>query len=369
VGRIRGPQSYFLDLASEEVACSSGVLLSDANIRRIAGRYHIEELRGLKRVEHETVFRPEELEDAILSIRVAIGNLPDNKMGQFVLIDACRAIWERGGDALEISEAYLKVADSGKYQSLTDEAIEEISTLSGQSRRHVLQFALAWDEMRRRGVGFYYPRTREKQWDGVVKLDQLFQGEHIPDDPTVYLDQRYIDYLAKNSEEMGQMHWRNFERLTTEFFRRQGYAVDLGPGTKDGGVDVRVWTDKESKAGPPLLLIQCKRTKGVVGIETVKAFWTDVEFERAEKGLIATTSAVSRDSKKICEVRQWPMSFAEGEQVQQWARSMWRLRPTRRRGARSSQVSSSPVGVASFGPEGRPEWFAGWLRNVTSDYP
>jgi hypothetical protein len=30
-----------------------------------------------------------------------------------------------------------------------------------------------------------------------------------------YLDQRYIDYLAKNGEEMRNMHWRNFERLTT----------------------------------------------------------------------------------------------------------------------------------------------------------
>jgi hypothetical protein len=33
-----------------------------------------------------------------------------------------------------------------------------------------------------------------------VALDRLFEGEHIPDDPTAYLDQRYIDYLAKNSE-------------------------------------------------------------------------------------------------------------------------------------------------------------------------
>jgi restriction system protein len=114
---------------------------------------------------------------------------------------------------------------------------------------------------------------------------------------------------------MRQMHWRNFERLTTEYFKRQTYEVDLGPGTKDGGVDVRVWTDTEAKAGPPLMLIQCKRTKDVVGIEKVKAFWTDVTFEQAERGLIATTSAASRDGKKICEVRQWPMSFAEGDKA------------------------------------------------------
>ncbi len=78
-----------------------------------------------------------------------------------------------------------------------------------------------------------------------LALDKLFSGEHIPGDPTVYLDQRYIDFLAKNGEDFGRIHWRNFERLATEFFRRQGYEVDLGKGTKDGGVDVRVWTDRE----------------------------------------------------------------------------------------------------------------------------
>jgi len=327
MGKIRGRQSYFLDVVSEEVGCSCGVLLSDANISRIADRYQIDGLQDLGRVEEETIFRPEELESAILDLRVAIGNLPDSKMGQFILMDACRAISEAGGDPIKINEAYHKVAESGKYKSLTADAIEEIAQASGQRERHVLQFARAWDDMRRRQVSFYYQRVRQKPWDGAVQLDRLFEGEHIPNDPGVYLDQRYIDYLAKNGEDLVKMHWRNFERLTSEFFQRQGYEVDLGPGTKDGGVDVRVWTDKEGKAGPPLLLVQCKRTKDVVGVETVKAFWTDVAFEKAEQGLIATTAAVSGGGKKICEVRQWPMNFAEGEQVKAWARSMWRVWP------------------------------------------
>jgi hypothetical protein len=33
MGRIRASFSHFLDVASEEVACRGGVLLSDANIR------------------------------------------------------------------------------------------------------------------------------------------------------------------------------------------------------------------------------------------------------------------------------------------------------------------------------------------------
>jgi hypothetical protein len=105
LGKIRAPQGYFLDLASEEIACSSGVLLTDRNLKTISVRYDIDELLHLDRVEHETVIRPEDFEDAILNIRVAIGNLPDAKMGQFVLIDACLALEEKGIDSKKLCEA------------------------------------------------------------------------------------------------------------------------------------------------------------------------------------------------------------------------------------------------------------------------
>ena len=101
-------------MASEEVACSSGILLSDANIRRLAGRYRISELRGITRTGGETVLRAEELEEAILSLRVAIGELPDNKMGQFFLVDAAKIIWAAGGNPRKLAAAFLAVADSGR---------------------------------------------------------------------------------------------------------------------------------------------------------------------------------------------------------------------------------------------------------------
>jgi restriction system protein len=327
VGKMRASHGFFLDLASEEIACSSGVLLTDQNLKTITVRYDIDELSYLERGEKETVIRPEDFEDAVLSVREAIGSLPDTKPSQFVLMDACMALEKKGADAMKIAQAYLTISESGKYASVNDEATEEIIAISGADRMHVDEFLFAVSGMHERKMSFLYGRVRRKQWDGAVALDRLFQGEHIPNDSEVYLDQRYIDYLAKNGEDMGKIHWRNFERLTTEFFRRQGYEVDLGPGTKDGGVDVRVWTDRESREGPPLLLVQCKRYNYVVGIETVKAFWSDVHFEGAEKGLIATTSSVSRDSKRVCEVRKWPMSFAEAAEVKRWARTMWRHAP------------------------------------------
>lgn len=326
MGRILAKHSYFLDVASEEVACSSGVLLTDHNIRTLSIRHRIDEFRHLERSDRQTSIRAEEFEEAVLNIRKAIGNLPDAKMGQFVLLDAARALHNQGVDTIKISKALLTVARSRRNRTVGDESIQEISAISGQKPSHVRKLLEAYGEMQRRQL-FFYSRISQKVWDGAVSLDRLFEGEHVPNDPSAYLDQRYIDYLAKNSEDMRDIHWRNFERLTTEFFHRQGYEVHLGAGTKDGGVDARVWTDKDARTGPPLMLIQCKRYKDSVGIETVKAFWSDVDFEGAEKGLIATTSSVSQDSKKLCNVRKWPMTFAEAAEIHEWARTMWRHAP------------------------------------------
>ena len=220
MGKIRARHAYFLDLASEEVACSSGVLLTDNYIKTLSDRYDIGEFQYLERSDSETVMRPEDFEDVVLNIRRAIGNLPDAKMGQFIVLYAVRALHDEGGEAIKIAEAYLAISESGKYTSVGEEAIKEIIAISGQRPLHVLKFLKAVGEMQRRKMNFLYDRVRQKAWDGAVSLDRLFEGEHIPDDPTVYLDQRYIDYLARNSEEMGRIHWRNFERLTTEFFRR-----------------------------------------------------------------------------------------------------------------------------------------------------
>src|SRR5262245_26887122 len=171
MGRIRASHGHFLDVASEEVACSSGVLLSDANIRRLAGRHRIEELRGITRTSGETVLRAEELEEAILSLRVAIGELPDSKMGQFFIVDVAKMMWMTGGNPHKLAAAFLAVADSGRYKSVTSDAIDEIVKTSGQRKDHVLAFAAAWSEFGRRNHQLSQRRTDEV-WDGIVQLDR-----------------------------------------------------------------------------------------------------------------------------------------------------------------------------------------------------
>ena len=141
MGKIRAPHGYFLDLASEEIACSSGMLLSDQNLKALASRYEIDELSYLERGVWDTVVRPEDFEDAILCVQRAIGTLPDTKPGQFVVMDACATLFKKGVDAkkscltgggIQILEAYVTVSESGRYSTVTDEAMEEIIKLSGR---------------------------------------------------------------------------------------------------------------------------------------------------------------------------------------------------------------------------------------------
>ncbi len=120
------------------------------------------------------------------------------------------------------------------------------------------------------------------------------------------------------------MHWRNFERFCAEYFRKLNYVVELGPGSKDGGIDIRAYDS--SNAVKPTIVIQCKRHNEThkVEIEVVKAFFADVLFENAKHGIIITTSYIERGGKTISSARNYPLSFIEHDEVKKIAGSMWR---------------------------------------------
>jgi restriction system protein len=131
--------------------------------------------------------------------------------------------------------------------------------------------------------------------------------------------------LAVNGNEIELIHWRNFERFCAEYFKKQGYIVILGPGTNDGGIDIRAYKEH---GGAPDFVIQCKRySKGKkVTIETVKSFYTDVVFENAKNGLIATTGYIAKGGKKVCETRGYNIKFAEKRYIKNWAKEMWKFK-------------------------------------------
>lgn len=268
--------------------------------------------------------RPEFVEDFVRVLRAAIGNLPDATPGAILGMRRLKRLVDRGIDTTSVFDAISSLMDSGRFKSIDEQFEKEVIAITGMPWEVVAEVILALaDHQDRDSLLIQYTSS---EWDGARPLSDLFSGETVPKAPERYIEQRFIDFLVAQGEHLDKMHWRNFERLTAEYFHRNNYVVQLGPGSKDGGVDIRLWPKDSDRTIPPLMLIQCKRYRRdtLVDLECVKAFWTDVDFEGAQSGLITTTARVSPDGKRIAEARKYPLSFAENESVRDWTRSMWR---------------------------------------------
>jgi restriction system protein len=160
------------------------------------------------------------------------------------------------------------------------------------------------------------------EYQNAIELKDLFESEGLEPLYGKFIDQRYIDYLHRNFERIDEINWRKFEGLTGEFFDREGFHVDLGPGRNDDGVDVRLWPKNPEANEPPTVLVQCKRQKAAIEKVVVKALYADVLSEKATSGLIVTTSRLSVGSAKLLQVRDYPIQQADRETLKQWVANL-----------------------------------------------
>lgn len=159
---------------------------------------------------------------------------------------------------------------------------------------------------------------RYTEWNSQLSLSKLFEGTKEAPEAGRFIDQRYINYLCSNQEQLGNIHWRKFEELTAEFFDREGFLVELGPGSNDDGVDVRVWKDGQLPTENPHCIIQCKRQLKKVEKVVVKGLFADVSYEGAEFGLIVTTSELSPGARTTISARGYPIKEVDKKGVSAW---------------------------------------------------
>lgn len=163
---------------------------------------------------------------------------------------------------------------------------------------------------------------RRVEWRDVRELDELFRSERLESAHGEYFDQRFVDFLAVNFDDVDKINWRQFEGLAAEFFSRVGFQIELGPGRADGGVDIRLWPDDSTRALPPTVLVQCKREKRRIANTIVKALWADVEHEEAASGLIVTTSSFSPSAREVRTARGYSVGEADRDTLRRWIEAM-----------------------------------------------
>lgn len=168
----------------------------------------------------------------------------------------------------------------------------------------------------------FWGKIRKVEWKNTRDLDELFKSEKLESLHGRFFDQRFINYLSSKFDKIDDIHWRQFEGLTCEFFERQGFVVAIGEGRGDGGIDARVWHEGADKGTPPAILVQCKRQKDKIGKMVVKSLYADILDEQAASGLIVTSSELQPGAEAVCRARAYPIDQAKRQNIREWVLNM-----------------------------------------------
>ena len=113
----------------------------------------------------------------------------------------------------------------------------------------------------------------------------------------------------QNLESIRDLHWRQFEELVAEAFRRDGFSViENAYAGADGGVDIRLRKGGES------YLVQCKNwRKRSIGVATVREMFGILAAESAREVLIVCSGTFTADAVRFAEDQ--PIRLVDGDKL------------------------------------------------------
>jgi restriction system protein len=103
-----------------------------------------------------------------------------------------------------------------------------------------------------------------------------------------------------------------FEHLIRQIFEAMGMKSWVTQASKDDGVDALAVNEEPVFGG--LCIIQAKRYRGAVGVEAVRALGGVMDDKHATKGILVTTSWVTREGHAFA-ARNGRIEIMECEQV------------------------------------------------------
>ncbi|EHH0850078.1 restriction endonuclease [Vibrio vulnificus] len=272
--------------------------------------------------------RSEDYESLYYELLHKVGTTEKVFRGHFEVFEVLRKLEKSGGMefAYAIQEIFTRNIRLGTEAAIKSNAkvldpspmINEAAKKFGRKGLDgIVELIMANDAVQK-----YSPLSslRFKEWENIVDLNSLFNEYQPVVENGAFFDQRFIDYLSVNNDKLQDMHWRKFEEFTAECFTRFGYNVELGPGSNDDGVDVRVWHPE--KKDFPKYIIQCKRYKSKIEKLTIKGLYTDVLHEGAEIGLLVTTSEFSTGARKTIDARGYPIEEVNRDNISMWLQEL-----------------------------------------------
>lgn len=145
---------------------------------------------------------------------------------------------------------------------------------------------------------------------------QWICGLLVPDVADVF--EEIYAHFARRPDDLHRLHWREFEILLYRIFQNQGFQAELGPGSGDGGVDIRLL--QRDPLGDMMTLVQAKKYAATrkIGLEAVAALHGVADVEGAHQSLFVTTSSYLPVAQNFAGRTSGRLSLATPHDVTQW---------------------------------------------------
>jgi restriction system protein len=125
--------------------------------------------------------------------------------------------------------------------------------------------------------------------------------------------------LKAQQVSLEKVHWRDFEKLIAELLAREGWTVELGKGSKDGGVDILA-SRLDPAIGPLLTVWQAKKLQegNKVGLSTIRELADTRSELRASKAVIVTSSFLTRGALERVVKDEYTLGKVERPELLEW---------------------------------------------------
>lgn len=110
------------------------------------------------------------------------------------------------------------------------------------------------------------------------------------------ITEELLSRLARQPDLIYELDPRRFEELVARLLEDHGCEVSLTKRTRDGGYDI--FGRIKGSIASPVFLAECKRyaPHNKVGVEVVRGLFGVTEIQRANLGLIITSSSFTKDA-------------------------------------------------------------------------
>lgn len=141
----------------------------------------------------------------------------------------------------------------------------------------------------------------------------------VEDDVADVYEELY-KHFEKRPDDLYNLHWREYDVILARLFQAQGFDVELGKGTADEGVDIRLV--KRDPIGDIVTLVQAKKysKSNKIDQSKVAALYGVQKSENASSSIFVTTSTYAPVAKRFAarELVKGELFLAESAHVAKW---------------------------------------------------